>query len=163
MLVSSSFGMPWRPQRGYTFGNFRTNRQVARARATVIRYVSGARPYGMHTLAVFGFARRFGRYRPDLSAVFIAPDAARAVVAFGPGRDQRDALGQLSNTIKRQLAVIGDEHHAALGRERPSEVAAVRVVERLAAIDEAELQVKLGRLDGCRALIVRVPFLVKTR
>lgn len=54
MLVSRSFGMPWRPQRGYTFGNFRTNRHVARARATVIRYVSGARPYGMHTLAVFG-------------------------------------------------------------------------------------------------------------
>lgn len=54
MLVSGSFGIPLRPQRGYTFGNFKTNRQVARARAIVIRYVSGARPYGVHTLAVCG-------------------------------------------------------------------------------------------------------------
>lgn len=54
IATASDCNMPLRPKRGYTFGNFRTNHQVSRARATVIRYVVGARPYGLHTLVIVG-------------------------------------------------------------------------------------------------------------
>ncbi len=55
LIAGASFGgIPLRPKRGYTFANFRTNHQVARARCVVMRYTSGARPYGLHTLAIVG-------------------------------------------------------------------------------------------------------------
>ena len=46
--------LPLRPIRGYSFSNFSTNKQVASARSTIMRYVSEARPYGCHTLVLGG-------------------------------------------------------------------------------------------------------------
>lgn len=54
VLNMESCALPLRPKWGFTFGNFRTNNKVARARATVMRYENGARPFGNHTLVILG-------------------------------------------------------------------------------------------------------------